>query len=96
MPASISLAFEYNLVSFTFALLDTGNEMFFLWAVFYFISFSSSSFYLLFHRDDATNAVSRFHLLESSIDVGQGLPVGDEFVHLEFTIQIIRHEALHL
>lgn len=45
------------------------------------------------HVDDATDAVTRFHVLEGLIDLGQGLAVSNELVDLELAVEVVLDEA---
>ena len=47
---------------------------------------------LLSHVDYTTDAVTGFHVLEGSVDLGQWLSVGDKLVDLQLAIHIVGHE----
>lgn len=48
------------------------------------------------HIYHTSNAVSRLHILEGSVDLGQWLAVSDEFVYLQFTSHVIVHQVWQL
>lgn len=47
---------------------------------------------LLAHVDDAADAVTSLHVLESGVDLVEGLSVGDELIDLELAAQVVVNE----
>ena len=48
------------------------------------------------HVYHTSDAVSRLHILEGSVDLGQGLAVSDEFVYLQLASHVIVHQVWQL
>lgn len=48
------------------------------------------------HVYHTSDTVSRFHILKGSVDLGQWLAVGDEFVYLQFASHVIVHQVWQL
>lgn len=48
------------------------------------------------HVHNASDAVSRLHILKRSIDLVQWLPVRDEFIHLQLAGQVVVHQVWQL
>lgn len=48
---------------------------------------------LLAHVDDAANAVTSLHVLESGVDLVEGLSVGNELVDLELAVHVVVNEV---
>lgn len=53
----------------------------------------SCPFRLLAHVDDAADAVTSLHVLEGSVDLVEGLSVGDELIDLELAIHVVVNEV---
>lgn len=51
---------------------------------------------LLLHGDDAAHTVAGLHVLESLVDLVQRLAVGDEFVDLEITVEVVLDKSWKL
>jgi hypothetical protein len=47
----------------------------------------------LAHVDDAADAVTSLHVLEGSVDLVEGLSVGDELVDLELAVHVVVDEV---
>lgn len=43
----------------------------------------------LFHIHNAADTVTLLHLLEGSVDISEGLAVGDELVNLQLAVQVV-------
>ena len=50
----------------------------------------------LSHINHASNAVTGLHIVECLVDLGQWLPVRNEFVDLELTVHVIDHKTWKL
>lgn len=48
---------------------------------------------LVGHSNHRPDAVTLLHDLEGGVDLGQCFAVGDELVHLQFTIKVVLDEA---
>ncbi len=48
------------------------------------------------HVHDASNAIPSLHIVECLVDLGQWLPVRNEFVDLELTVHVIVHKTWKL
>lgn len=50
----------------------------------------------LAHVYDGTDAVARLHRFEGSVDLAEGLSVGDELVDLESSLEVVTDQVAHL
>ena len=48
------------------------------------------------HIDNATNAITLFHVVESRGNLSKGLAVGDELIDLQLAVQVVIDQARQL